>query len=450
VPSVFEIYKWLNNNTGTVGFACFALIAVWQIAKVNRKAKKAEQKLQTTIEKQAGEPLTLHPEIDPALCAGCSSCTTACPEGDILQMIDHRAVLVAPTKCVGHGECEAACPTGAINLVFGTKTRGLDIPRITSNYETNVPGLYIAGELGGMGLIRNAVKQGKLAAQHALAHLTSEKADVDLLVVGAGPAGLAATLSAIAAKKSYVCIEQNSFGGTVYNFPRQKVVMSHPAELPVVGQMKFSKNKVSKEELLEYWNKVRQRAGIKINENTSFQGITMAGKVFEVTTSKGVVRARKVILCMGVRGSPRKLGLPNEDLPKVAYNLIDPEQYQNQDVAVVGGGNAGVEAAQYLGKAQYRNRVTLLVRGKDFDRCNDENKKLIDSMAKQGLVKVSFESSVKEIHPGHLVILAGGQAKPLKNDYLFVFAGAEMPHKFLMSLGIQIDKKFGEKLKKPG
>ncbi len=431
-----------------VGAFLFALVSMVSVSRRNQHHKVAKKILDKTIQSQTNEPLTLHPEVDPGLCAGCGNCTRVCPEGDILKLINHQAVLVSPTKCVGHGECEQACPTGAIKLVFGTKTRGMDIPRITSDYETNVKGLYIVGELGGMGLIRNAVKQGAWAAKDALKKLTKSQADVDLAIIGAGPAGLAASLAAVAEKKSYVCLEQNSFGGTVYNFPRQKIVMTIPAVLPVIGAMKFPHNKVSKEELLTFWNDVRRRTGLRVQEGVKFETVEKAGEVFKLKTNKGSLTARKVILAMGVRGAPRRLGLKNEDLPKVTYNLIDPEQYIGKKVAVVGGGNAGVEAAQMLGNPKYRNQVILLVRGTTFDRCNDENKRIIEEMESRREVKILYSSSVVEIGSDSLKIKQGEQTTSVPNDFLFIFAGAELPHKLLMGFGIQIEKKFGEALSK--
>lgn len=415
--------------------------------------KKGREQIEKAVKSQTNEPLTLHPEVDPSLCAGCGSCTVVCPEGDILKLVDHKAVLVAPTKCVGHGECEKACPFDAIKLVFGTKTRGLDIPRLNSNYETNVPGLYIAGELGGMGLIRNAIKQGVAAAEDALngnskAHSDSQSKALDVLIVGAGPAGVAAAMTATSRNANYLVIEQGSYGGTVANFPRQKIVMSHPAELPLAGLMRFSDNKTSKENLIEYWQNLRSRYSLKVQEGTQFKNLKFENGLFHVETNRGEIKAQKVILALGVRGSPRKLGLENEDLAKVTYNLLDPDQYQQKDIAVVGGGNAGVEAAQYLAKAQLGNRVTLLVRGATFDRCNEENQNIIYDLEKKGLVKIWFDSSVQKISETNLTIKKAEQTVELKNDYLFVFAGAEMPHKFLMSLGVQIDKKFGEAIKK--
>lgn len=320
-----------------------------QIIRREKQHKEAKKLIAKAVKSGLNEPLTLHPEIDPALCAGCGSCTKVCPEGEVIKLVNHKAVLVSPTKCVGHGECERACPMDAITLVFGTKTRGMDIPRLSKDYETNVPGLYIAGELGGMGLIRNAIKQGILASDHALENLPSESADYDLLIVGAGPAGLASGLNAIAKKKKYLCIEQNSFGGTVYNFPRQKIVMSHPFDLPLFGTSKFKDHKVSKEELLELWTRVKAKTGLKIKEQTKFEALERKGNIFSIKTNSGSFTAKKVVLALGVRGSPRRLGVPGEESAKVTYNLLDPEQYKTKNVIVVGGGNAGVEAAQMPG-----------------------------------------------------------------------------------------------------
>lgn len=440
------IIEFLYNNIILILFSTLLFFVYKSMRNRNQHHKVAKKLIEKAITTGMNEPLTLHPEVDASRCAGCASCTLVCPEGDILKMIDHKAVLVAPTKCVGHGECERACPFEAIKLVFGTKTRGMDIPRLSSNYETNVPGLYIAGELGGMGLIRNAIKQGALAGLDALKKLTQDTADYDLIVVGAGPAGIAASLAAIAEKKSYLCIEQGSLGGTVYNFPRQKIVMSHPFELPMMGSKKFDSNKVSKEELLEYWNGVRKKTGLKISEQVKFENLEKKGNIFSVKTNAGTHTSKKVILSMGVRGSPRKLGVPGEESSKVTYNLLDPEQYQQKNIIVVGGGNAGVEAAQMLGEERWKNKVHLLVRSSSFDRCNEDNIKRITSMEQKGLVDIWYNSSVQEIMSTEIRIKKSDEVITLQNDYVFVFAGAEMPHKFLMSLGVQIDKKFAEGL----
>jgi thioredoxin reductase (NADPH) len=435
-------YIWLFGIMFLVG------LGLWGMRKRTTHQVVAKRKWEDAVAKKMNEPISLHPEIDPSLCGGCGACVAACPEGDIIKLINHRAQLIEPAKCVGHGQCQASCPFDAIQLVFGTKTRGMELPKIDGNFQTNVAGMYIAGELGGMGLIRNAVKQGKLAGEHATKNLRSGlNTDFDVIVVGAGPAGLSAALVAALEKKKYVCIEQNKFGGTIYNFPKQKVVMSFALDLPMVGQYKFKANKVSKEELLSLWNHVRKQASLNVKEECRFINLKKKGDIFEVETSKGIMTAQKVILGMGVRGTPRKLGLPNEELPKVTYNLLDPDQYQQKWIAVVGGGNAGVEAAQYLCKASLKNKVFLLVRGDTFDRCNEENQKIILDYEKRGMVQICYNTSVDKIEQDHLMVKRDGKVMRLQNDYLFVFAGAIMPFAFLKSIGVQIETKFGEPVK---
>jgi thioredoxin reductase len=332
----------------------------------------------------------------------------------------------------------------AIKLVFGTKTRGADIPRLSANYETNISGLYIAGELGGMGLLRNAVKQGAASAEHAISTLRGEKAKYDLVIVGAGAAGMAAALTAIAHKRSYLLIEQDKFGGTIAHFPRQKLVMSHPLELPGIGRARFESNTISKEDLMTFWGEVRSQTGLKVLEGTKFENVTKQGSIFHVTTSRGVVSAARVILCMGVRGSARKLGIPGEDLPKVTYNLIEPDQYRKKKIVIVGGGNSAAEAAVMLADGRRGNQVHMVVRGAGLDRCNDENRRKVEALVEKRQLVIWFDSHVSTIAKDSVTVERAGQPGRMPNDFVFIFAGAEMPRAFLMSLGVQVDKKFGE------
>ena len=445
--SLLSIY--MAKFVAPMGVLLVAAMAYWSVRRRREDQQRAVHAFKATVANDLIEPTTLHPEIDAARCTGCTACVRACPEGDILQIINHRAVLVKPNMCVGHGQCEIACPFGAIDLVFGTKRRGMELPRITTNYETNVKGLYIAGELGGMGLIRNAVRQGKMSVMHAMSTMSPNvPADLDLLIVGAGSAGLSAALAAAQGRINYVCIEQNSLGGTIYNFPRQKIVMTQPAELPMVGAMEFPGNKVSKEELLSYWNKIRKKYRLKIREGCKFINLSKNNEVFTVETSLGVITAKKVILAMGVRGTARKINVPGEELPKVTYNLLEPEQYRRREIAIVGGGNAAIEAALQLANPTLKNRVTLLVRSKSFNRANQENIDAVNRLALQEKIWILFESSIASIHPGHVMIDYGGSSMKLNNSYVFIFAGAEIPATFLKGLGIKIDKKFGERLRR--
>lgn len=445
---------FISDNFALIAIGLMVLVATIGILGRKKTHKKAVKTLAKNEKANLMEPASLHPIIDQTLCAGCGSCVKACPEGEILQLVHHRAVLVYPSKCVGHGACEIACPFGAIDLVFGTKTRGMEIPRISQDYETNIPGLYIAGELGGMGLIRNAIKQGKLAAMHAISMVSSvtERADYDLFIVGAGPAGFSAALAASEKKLKYKLIDQNTFGGTVANFPRQKIVTSHPVEFPSTNPKKFKSNIVLKEEILAYFDAVKKEKGIIVDEKENFTAMKKNEKgIFEITTTKGKFTSKKVMLCMGVRGTPRRLGVPGEELSKVTYNLIDPEEYKNCSVAIVGGGNAGLETAQYLSKPHLKNEVHLVVRGgpsEAFARANEANQKLVFEQEKQGLVKIHYDASTKSIDKEFITINEGNKEVKIPNDFVFIFAGADVPFKFLMSLGIELDKHHGESKKK--
>lgn len=391
------------------------------------------------------EPPTLHPVIDHQICIGCTNCVAACPEQgahQVLGMIRKKAHLVGPTNCIGHGACKAVCPVNAITLVFGTAKRGVDIPRVTPDFQTNVPGVFIAGELGGMGLIRNAVEQGKQAMQSITALLrTPHQNEFDVVIVGAGPAGFSATLAATESKHRHVTVEQEELGGTVAHFPRRKLVMTQPADLPIVGKMRFKE--VQKETLIDFWRNVEQKTGIQINYGESVEAIAAApGGGFDVKTSKRNLNTRTVLLSIGRRGSPRKLNVPGEEMDKVVYRVIDPAQYRNQHVLVVGGGDSALEAATSIA-AEDGTSVTLSYRSEAFSRAKPKNRQLVESMEANGRLRVLFSSNVKSIHDGLVTIAVNDAEETIKNDAVVVSAGGILPSGFLKTVGIHVETKFG-------
>ena len=392
------------------------------------------------------EPPTLHPDIDPTLCIGCGSCVAACPEQDahaVLGMIGKKAWLVGPTDCIGHGACKTACPANAITLVFGTSARGVDIPVVKPNFETDVPGIFIAGELGGMGLIRNAIEQGRQAMQSISKLLrTGHNNEYDLVIIGAGPAGFAATLAAKADKLRSVTVEQDALGGAVAHFPRRKLVMTQPAELPIVGKTKFKE--VQKEQLIDFWQGVEKETGIAINYEERVDTIEAApgGTGYTITTNKSAYDARAILLAIGRRGTPRQLGVPGEELPKVVYRLIDAEQYQNQHVLVVGGGDSALEAATSIA-AEPGTTVTLSYRSGAFSRAKQKNREKIESMASDGRIEVLLNSNVKEIQTESVTIANGDATKEIKNDSVIISAGGILPTAFLQKIGINVETKWG-------
>jgi len=387
------------------------------------------------------EPASLHPVIDPLRCIGCGSCVSACPERTVLGLIDHKAELVNPTYCVGHGACKAACPEDAITLVFGTEKRGVDIPLVNTNFETNVPGMFIAGELGGMGLIRNSVEQGRQAME-SVAKLKGigQGRDLDVVIVGAGPAGFAASLAAMERKLRFVTLEQDTLGGTVAHFPRGKVVMTAPMNLPLVGKVKI--NETRKEALLELWQEVQRKTGLKINEGERVEEIHKKDQGFLVKTGRGGYETRAVLLAIGRRGTPRKLGVPGEELPKVVYRLLDPEQYRGRYVLVVGGGDSALEAATSIAD-EAGSTVTLSYRAEAFSRCKEKNRRKAQEAEAAGRLQILLQSEVKEITSDGVRLDHKGQRVDLPNDAVIVCAGGILPTVFLKTIGIEVETKFG-------
>ncbi len=438
-------FRFDPADVSTVFF--FVMTSLWAIRRTNKKNKKATTKYKHAIETKKTEAYALYPRVDPLKCLGCGACTAVCPEGDILQMVNNFPVLVNPTKCVGHSLCFKSCPYQAITMVFGTKTTGKQVPNYDGNYQTNVPGLYIAGELGGMGLIANAIKQGSWAADHAIKNLDkSVKTDIDVLVVGAGPSGLSAALKCIEMKVKYRCIDQNTFGGTVFNFPRQKLVMSHPATLPIIGKMSFPGAKIIKEDLLKFWDGVKAKTGLKVEEKVKFSGLKVDGKVLIAETSAGVIKAQKIILCVGVGGSPRKLGLANEDMDKVCFKLSDPAQYQGKHMCIVGAGDSAVEAAQRAAEPQFNNTTHLIVRADSLSRCKEDNKNRVEKLEKEGRLKIWYKAAITEIHKDKLIVKKDTETLEIPNDYLILFMGTIPPFGFLQELGVEIRTLHGDPL----
>lgn len=419
-----------------VPLAIVVLIYWRRHSKIDRRSRTHRQAAHA-----AGltEPASLHPVIDPSRCLGSGACVSACPEGDVLGMIRRKAELINPTHCIGHGACAAACPHQAITLVFGTAKRGVDIPQVKPDFETNVPGLFIAGELGGMGLIRNAIEQGRQAME-TIRKRKAKANQLDVVIIGAGPSGFSASLAALQHKLRYVTLEQEDLGGTVSHFPRGKLVMTQPAILPMVGKVKI--RETTKEALLEFWQEVEQKTGITINYHERMESIEPNSDGFVVKTAKNSYETRNVLLTIGRRGTPRKLGVSGEEQSKVVYRLIDPAQYRNQHVLVVGGGDAALEAAISIAEEE-GSTVTLSYRSDAFSRAKEKNRQKVEQAQAAGRLQVMLSSNVKSIDERRVKLEHKGKPLEIDNDAIIVCAGGILPTPFLKQLGILVETKHG-------
>ncbi|MDA3893165.1 MAG: NAD(P)-binding domain-containing protein [Salinivirgaceae bacterium] len=432
---------------GIAGIFCLGIIYFYY-----QKGKKAStevlKKIETAKYEGRFEPQSLHPYIDLNICIGSGACVKACPEQDILGIVHGNAQVINASNCIGHGACFHSCPVEAISLRIGTEKRGVELPHVNADYETNLKGIYIAGELGGMGLIKNSTEQGILAMQN-IAKSDKPKIDgvLDVLIIGAGPAGIAASLTAKKLNLSFETLEQDSLGGTVSHFPREKVVMTHPMDLPLKGKVKLTST--SKVELLNLWSSILSENNMSVLENTKVDKIVpLDGNVFKVVTKDGKeFKTNHVLLAIGRRGTPRKLNIQGEELQKVAYRLIEPEKIQNKNILVVGGGDSAVESAMMLMK---NNKVILSYRKEQFARIKSLNREKIDEAIQGEKLEVLFKSNLMRITPDSVFIMEDGKKNETKvdNDLVYIFAGGELPTTFLESIGIKITKRFGQIVKK--
>ncbi len=404
--------------------------------RVVRNRREAEEKLNKSIHAGNLTPVTLHPHIDLQECIGCASCVKVCPEA-VLGIVNGRATIVSGLKCVGHSLCADVCPVGAITMGFGTPKQGQEIPWYDDNFQTNVPGLYIVGELGGIGLIKNAVAQATRAVQRIVElQAKDSQLDYDVLIVGAGPAGLTAALAAQEYGLRYIVLEQDSIGGTVFHYPRQKLVLTSPVELPLYGKIKFSE--ISKEDLLKMWMNIVESRKIHIQINTKVDSIVANKNGFQVLYGKSNYTSKNVVLALGRRGSPRKLDVPGEEHPKVAYQLIEAEMYTQKKILIVGGGDSAVEAAVALAR-QKGNTVTLSYRRSEFVRLKEKNEKNINNLIQEEKIRVILNSQVLEIRNDVVLIKeAPEHLHTISNEYVFIFAGGEFPIELLKRAGVRL------------
>lgn len=418
---------------------CGAPLAMWSV-------QQAEVQIGGSHAKK-GKP---KPVINASLCVGCASCVEVCPETGTLEMAGGKAILANAERCTGHAQCVEVCPTQAITLSFGGVLQTVRVPRIKENFETNIPGLFIAGELGGIGLIKTAVNEGKLAIDGIRARLAKERSSTatateekagqifDVAIVGAGPAGLSAALTAQQHGLRYLALEQGEIAATIRQYPRHKFLMAEPIEIPLYGSLYVADG--TKETLLSVWETILSNTGVRIQTNERVELVQQNGKGFHILTTKGLYHARYVVLTTGRRGTPRRLGVPGEDLGKVTYRLIEAETYQGKDILIVGGGDSAAEAALGLSRDK-RNRVTISYRGSTFQRVRDRNRQQLEAAEKEQRVQILRNSNIVEIRAGSVKVDVNGAPLELPNDFVFILIGGGSPEEFLSRTGVEIVEK---------
>jgi thioredoxin reductase/NAD-dependent dihydropyrimidine dehydrogenase PreA subunit len=443
-PIIFSVLLAAGMALGLAA----VLLLLWRRREDMRRSEAIHRERSEAIERGSHKARLIHPEIDLSQCIGCGACVRACPEEGVLDLLHGQAVVVHGARCVGHGRCAEACPAGAISLTFADLQNRSDLPAIDEEFQAvDVPGLYLAGELTGFSLVRNAVGHGTAVANAVARRVKSEgatRADgpVDLLIVGVGPAGLACALRAKELGLRFEVIEQaEELGGTVAAYPRKKLVMTQPMVLPLHGLL--PRLEWVKEDLVALWTEVVQRHALPIRMGVRLKGVARGGDgVFTADTSAGEVRARAVCLCLGRRGTPRKLGVPGESLPKVLYSLLDAESYRDRHILVVGGGDSAAEAAMALAE-QPGNTVTLSVRGRDLSRIKTKNQARLAKAVHENRLAMVLDSSVERIDDATVTVLENSDDGPkrhlLPNDDVFVCIGGDPPFDLLKRAGVSFD-----------
>lgn len=430
--SASVLFGWIGAGLVT---ALAALVVGRRVRRRRRPPRRPEP-----ILLQASAVARL-PQVDATSCLGCYACVDACPY-DVLEVRRYVAVVARPDDCCGLTLCEQRCPNGSLVVREGEPIE--DRPRVSETLESeDVPGLYLAGDLTGLPLIRNAINQGAHAARAAARSLPRGERDselVDLAIVGAGPAGISAALEAKAQGLTAACVEQGSVAESIRSFPRGKLVFDQPLGMPIAGELWLEES--SKEELLAKWLRIVRRERLRILEGVRVTAIEKRDRAFVVHGSSAdgprELVARRVVLATGRRGSPRKLDVPvaEDARASVAYSLADARSFAGQRVLVVGLGDTAMETAIALSH-QPDTQITISYRGTGFRRGKARNIQELQRLIERGRVRILFQTNVLRIARGHVELSGPGGPQAVQCDAVLVMIGSIPPWDFLESVGVR-------------
>ena len=394
-----------------------------------------------------------HPVVDLTRCLGCGTCVAVCPEDNVLELVHGQAMVVSGAHCKSIAACARECPVGAITMVLTDADTRRDVPALTDELEAVGPrGLFLAGEVTAHALIQTAIGHGTTVAtavdrrrRAARSGEASAQDRLDLVIVGAGPAGIACALEAKRRGLRFVIIDQaQGVGGTVAKYPRRKLTVVQPIRLPLYGVL--DRLEYTKEELMALWGRLIVEQALPLESGQRFESLAReADGGFLLRTQERELRASNVCLAIGRRGTPRQLGVPGEELPKVGYSLLDAHSYRDRRILVVGGGDSAVEAAIALAE-QPGNRVVLSYRKPGFFRVSSRNERRLAQHAKGGRLHVVFESEVRSISPDSVELARGpnGETARIANDDVFIMAGGVTPLGLLERAGVSFDPALRE------
>ncbi len=412
----------------------FAILCVLVSAAITGLRKRSQHKRLQNAKRK----LLIH-SINDDRCTGCEACITVCPT-DVLELKDNKSRVARFGDCIQCEQCVTACPTTALVMHYeGTKAPPIRMPQLDEFYQA-AQGLYLIGEAAGKPLVKNASNLGRAVIEHMFKTGLRKNAygngQVDVLIIGSGPGGLSAALSCLQRGLSYALIEKDELvASTIARWPKGKECMAEPYDVKCVGLLPVFD--AGKDELLAAWRTILDKQRVHVSTRETVEDVQRDTRGwFNVKTNKQVYSAQRVVMSIGTRGKPRKLGVAGEHLPKVTPLLTDAAEHRGQRVLVIGGGDSAVEAAIAL--AETAQRVTLSYRGKQLSRCKAKNRQKLDEVVKAGRVVLRFGTNVVEITNDAVKLKSNdGQYETVANDHVFVCIGGDAPVKWLESVGVK-------------